>query len=457
MVISMAAPAGAASTTSPAQNKVLLNGGSATTYTMMQQLSDLFNGAPGCDLVGTNPPSTTQNLDYSCPASPAIAGPGGENGYQLTFPSPNPNNDVVAEEPALGSGNGIKELEWQGGSGGSDIPTATPPNTVPLVAPLDFSRSSRAAVTSGTGDDHTGLNFVAYAEDAVPWFHFPKYNKKSTATAHVNNLSVSTLTGIYNGTITNWNNAAITSDNNGNAAPSAPIQVFIAQSGSGTESTWATDLGLTGSFPFGGVNATATATGCPAADFEIFENEDSSIIHNSCTHVIPGDAIFFFSFGKYTLLCPKGVCPATPAQPKKTTSALGQIGQVIADKTTIQNGTFPLDRQLYNVYVDGTNNKDPGASQDVENFVSTYGFLCQPQTATEHDPQSPTNETYRTEIENIITANGFFPIPEGAEGDNAVGITAPSFTDPDYQAADPAPPSDHGFCQVTTTDGDGNP
>jgi ABC-type phosphate transport system substrate-binding protein len=457
MLLSIAVPAGAASTTSPAQNKVLLDGGSNTTYTMMQQLSDLFNAAPGCDLLGTNPPATTQNLDYSCPNAPAVSPPGGENGYELTFPSPNPYNDVVAQEPALGSGNGVKELEYQGGSGGSDIPANNPPTSPsPNVAPLDFARSSRAAVTSGSSDDHEGLNFVAYAEDAVPWFHFTKYNKKATASAHVANLSVSTLTGIYNGSITNWDNAAITADNGGHAAPSAPIQVFMAQSGSGTEATWVLDLGLTGSYPFGGVGATETQTGCPAADFEIFENEDASIIHSPCTHVIPGDAIFFFSFGKYSLLCKAGVCPATPPQPKKTTSVLGEIGNVTASKTTIQNGSFPLDRQLYNVYDDGTNNHLPQpASQDVMNFVSTYGFLCQPQTATEVDPQSPSGQTYRTEIDNIITANGFFPIPEGPEGDG--GVTDPNFTDTNYQAADPAPPSDNGFCQVTTTDGDSNP
>jgi ABC-type phosphate transport system substrate-binding protein len=455
MVLSMAVPAGAASTTSPAQNDVLLSGGSNTTYTMMQQLSDLFNSAPGCDLVGTNGTDPTQNLDYSCPTSPAVAAPGGENGYALSYPSENPYNDVVADEPALGSGNGIAELEYQGGPGGSDLPSPAAPATPPNVAPLSFARSSRAANTTLTTGDKEGLNFVAYAEDAVPWFHYAKYDKKKTASAGVTTLTTTQLTSIYEGNTTNWSAVGGTS---------APIYVFIAQSGSGTESTWATDLGLSGKYPYGGVNGAGSedaATGCPVTDFEIFENEDASIVNTPCTKVNPADAIFFFSYGKYTLLCPKGVCPSTPPAPKKTTAALGEIGGIAASKTTIQNGAFALDRSLYNVYSDGTNTNLPAESQDVENFVSTYGFLCKPQTATEVDPLSPTGETYRTEIENIIEANGFFPIPEGSEGDDATGITTPDFTDPNYAAGDPAPPTvgstpDDGYCQVTTTDGDGN-
>jgi ABC-type phosphate transport system substrate-binding protein len=449
MVVTMGAPSAfAANTTTPAGNAVLLDGGSSTTYSMMQQLSDLFNSAPGCDLLGTNGSDTTQNLNYSCPSDPAVSPPGGENGYALSYPSDNPYDDVAAEEPALGSGNGIKELEYQGGPGGSDIPTGTNP---PLVAPLSFARSSRAAsTTAGTGDKE-GLNFVAYAEDAVPWFHYTKYDKKATPSKAVTSLSTTQLASIYEGDTTNWDAVGGTN---------APIDVFIAQSGSGTESTWATDLDLSGSYPYGGASATATATGCPVADFEIFENEAASIVNSPCKttdHSFnAADAIFFFSYGKFSILCPKGVCPSTPKAPKDTTAVLGQIGGIAASQTTIQNGTFALDRQLYNVYSDGTNNNLPNANQDVENFVSTYGFLCKPQTANQIDPLSPTGATYRTEIDAIITGNGFFPIPEGSEGDNAVGITPPDFTDPNYAAADPAPNNDQGFCQVTTTDSDGN-
>jgi ABC-type phosphate transport system substrate-binding protein len=198
MVVSVALPAGAA--VSPAANNTLTNAGSNTTYQMMAQLSALFGQVPGCDLV---PASGTQNLDYSCPSNDGETNgaptPGGENGYTLTYPSPNPYNDVSVTEPAFGSSGGIDQLEYQG----ADIPSS---NT-PVVAPVSFARSSRAAsTTSGTGDK-SGLNFVAYAQDAVPWFHFTKVSGKKTPSAKVTNLSTTTLTGIYDGSITNWDNS----------------------------------------------------------------------------------------------------------------------------------------------------------------------------------------------------------------------------------------------------------
>jgi len=448
MVVSVALPAGAA--VSPAANNTLINAGSNTTYQMMAQLSALFGQVPGCDLV---PASGTQNLDFSCPSNDGETNgaptPGGENGYTLSYPSPNPYNDVSVTEPAFGSSGGIDQLEYQG----ADIPSS---NT-PIVAPISFARSSRAAsTTSGTGDK-SGLNFVAYAQDAVPWFHFTKVKGKKTPSAKVTNLSTTTLTGIYDGSITNWDNSAIGGTN-------APIYVYIAQSSSGTFSTWDTDLDLgpKSNYPYDGVTGSGTgdaSTGCPASDFEIFENEDSQILSPSCSKANAADAIFFFSYGKFTLLCPKGVCEGSS---KTTVAALGEIGGVAASPATIQaqssgSGTvFPLDRYLYNVYSNGTNSNLPAASQPVENFISTYGFLCNPQTKTEVDPLSSTGATYLTEIDNIISEEGFFPITLGPEGDTATGVTPPSFTDPNYSAADPAPSGDSGYCRVTTTNGDGN-
>jgi len=314
-----------------------------------------------------------------------------------------------------------------------------------------FARSSRAAKVSASGDK-SGLNFVAYAEDAVPWFTYTKVNGKATPQSKIKklNLTVSQLAGIYNGTTTNWSLVG---------GSSAPIDVFMAQNGSGTEGTWVADLGLTGAYPYGGATATATATGLPVSDFEIFENEVSQIFATG----LESDAIFFFSYGKYSLLCPKGLCAGVPAKDgkgvtinaKTTVAALGEIGGITASATTIQNGTFPLDRELYNVYSDGKNANLPPVNLDAQNFISTYGFLCNPQTTTEVDPLSPSGATYRTEIDNIISANGFFPIPEGTMGD--AHVTPPNFGSvPLYAQADPPPPNDQGFCQVTTTDGDTN-
>ncbi len=466
IAIGTGVPAGAS--TVAAGNSSLNGGGSNTTYTMMQGLSDLYNSAPGCNLLAANQ-ATSQELNYACASSYTTAAPGDENGYTLTYSPLNPYNDVVWQEPALGSGNGIKGLELEG----SDTPP-NPPNN--LIAKTDFARSSRAAVTTGSSDK-SGLNFVAYAEDAVPWFHFTKVKhttctstaSTTTPSALVNNLSTSQLAGIYEGTITNWSTVG---------GLNAPIDVFIAQSGSGTEGTWAADLALTGSFPYGGVTATATRTSLPVADFDIFENEVSDIASNPAafgtnptTQEVMCNAIFFFSFGKFSLLCPAGVCAGLPptGNPGSGSKAkLGQINGVTASQTTIQDGSFPLDRQLYNVYSDGSNGNLPFASsgglppfesQAVQNFVSTYGFLCNPASQADVDPLSPTGQTYGQEIDAVITANGFFPIPLGVMGDTGIATPPnPSHAgyDANYAAAEPTPTGDKGFCRVTTTDGDGN-
>jgi ABC-type phosphate transport system substrate-binding protein len=478
IAIAMAVPASAAFSPTAPGNNALNGGGSFTTYAMMQQLSDLYNSAPGCQLITAA--SGNQELDYDCASAYSTPEDGYENGYSLTYLPLNPYNDVVWQEPALGSGNGIKELEYQG----ADDPTSPPGND---VSTLDFARSSRAAVTSGTGPDKEGLNFVAYAQDAVPWFHFTKVGGttanggcSTSPSAKIKTLSTSQLASIYEGSsgATNWKDFGGTN---------APIYVFIAQSGSGTESTWSGDLNLTGSFPYLGVNGagsadeTAVSDGISGGDtdFQIFENEVSDIFtantlgNKAPTKVsnIACDAIFFFSYGKYTVLCPKGTCAGTPSAYKGSVGALGEIDGVTADQTTIDTGSFALDRQLYNVYSDGSNSNLPfagtGASTPVtnagvQNFVSTYGFLCSPKTYADIDPLSPTGETYGKEIDAIIEAQGFFPFPLGVMGD--AGISNPpdpsAYTASDetaYAGAEPTPSGDKGYCRVTTTDGDGTP
>ena len=68
--------------------------------------------------------------------------------------------------------------------------------------------------------------------------------------------------------------------------------------------------------------------------------------------------------------------------------------------------TFPVTRGLYNVYNNST--ATVPSSQATLNFIGENGFLCKSSTATDIDPQ--TGVLYRTEIENAIKANGFFPL-----------------------------------------------
>jgi ABC-type phosphate transport system substrate-binding protein len=446
MTVGMAVPAGAAST--PAQNTMVIQAGSDTTYTMMAQLAELFNTSPGCNPLVQS--GGTQNLNYSCPSNPQI---NAENGFIINYPSLNPYNDVWVEEPALGSSNGINELLDQG--------TANNSSGI-LAAPSEMARSSRAPKSTDLG-----LEFVAYAADAVPWFHFTKYGGAKTPSAKIKSLTLTQLENIYNGVDTNWDQVG---------GKNAPIDCYMAQNGSGTEATWQTDLNLSSATPACLNDPGQEQTTGGAATHVNFENQDNSIFSNGDG----ADAIYFFSYGKYSLLCPKEVCAGTPsADQHNSLAVLGKIDNVTASPTTILNGTYATDRLLYNVYENGsTNNTDavPVASQSVLNMTSSAGFLCNPASEADVDSLSPTGQTYQQEIAAIIMANGFFPLTEAAEGDgtvtgtvipwtsssssteaqitnNTVTYAGQSVTNPFYTAdvapsTAPANNGDQGYCRV---------
>jgi ABC-type phosphate transport system substrate-binding protein len=474
LVVGFAVPAGAA--TVPAANNLIIGGGSNTTYIMMTQLGDIFNESPGCDLaVATG----TQNDNYACPGSSAAPGTSqnstgvGENGLgdgkgwtnfgsEAQGDPENPYNDVAAEEPALGSSNGIKELAQTGN----------------LSAPLNFARSSRGpnnglptvtgASVNTTASDPEGLNFVAYAADAVPWFHFLSVSGVATPSSQITTLSLPQLSGIYNGTITQWSALCPKSPKKTAKkcvadAGTQPIVVYTAQNGSGTESTWQTELGLT-------LNGNANLfDGVPNdGKHVVFENEISAMLANGDEN----DAIFFFSYGKFQTDCVSGLTKGTTAEcdgvkaPSGSTMALGaeslttggtSIAATGGNSGTILQGTFPTDRFLYNVYSNGTQSAIPVATQATLNFVSEFGFICKQDSAIDSNTGLP----YSQEIQSVITSNGFFPLPSASEDAPNVDSNA-SITDPGYSFVDPASQgsSAHnpsGDCRVFTTDGDGIP
>lgn len=223
LAIGLALPAGA--TVTPPANSTVVGSGSSTTYLMMTALDDVFNTSPTCAMFvasGTTP----QPLDFSCIQ--------GSTGDPLSFEaSPtntpeNPFGDVTLQEPQIGSSNGIKQLEYGNPSGHS--------TTVNVANNVNYARSSRASKSS----DFAGLNFVAYATDGISWFHYtgvqgPTGTAVPTPSANVTNLTDAQLQGIWNGTINNWSQLGGTN---------APITVFSAQAGSGTDSTWASHLGF---------------------------------------------------------------------------------------------------------------------------------------------------------------------------------------------------------------------
>ena len=182
-------------------------------------------------------------------------------------------------------------------------------NQINIASNIDFVRSSRVSSsaslgsqTAGTSGDAKGLTFVSYAYDGVSWVHYSAVNGKAThsdlnytATTKTNvqsQLTMDDLAAIYAGNITNWSQVG---------GADAPIIVFSAQEGSGTQSTWKTYVGKNSTDPsnlgtkvncfnktgqtyhtgYANAQSTSVLTNNCAGPFDIFENEQGSISLNS--------------------------------------------------------------------------------------------------------------------------------------------------------------------------------
>ena len=446
MSLAFAGTAGAAPNAS-----LIIGSGSQTSYATMTALTTLFNGVPGCDLTA----ATSLPASLNCGSSPITAGtPGGEQGFNVA--ADNPYNDFSVQAPAIGSGNGATALE----AAGSGTPTQQ----------IDYARSS-----SGSKGNST-TNLVQYATDGVSWttFNTTKVGTGTTAVptnqASVADISLANLVAIYNGTLgcagaqfggMDWYCLG--------AAAHSPIDVYVAQTGSGTYATWQAALGFSKSGPGGIVNAgmekgwptkgtdphthVLYSTETVSAHENLFENQMSFISQQPDAK----DAIYFMSLGKLTTTCPTraGVthCAGTNALDHVT---FGTINGIAATQATVQGTgggagvTFPITRGLYNIY----NNSSPGtvaSSQATLNFVGENGFLCKSSTATELDPQ--TGIAYRTEIEKAITSQGFFPLNVSSSSFPEGTVTYPgTITDPGYAVSDNAPgntgATGNGYCLV---------
>ncbi len=331
-----------------AANNLIVGSGSSTDYQMMIGMDSLFNQVPGCVItsgsVNGAPSKGSQELNYACETSTGTSGTPtlGTTLEQVpgTAYLDNPINDVATEEPPMGSSNGIAQLELGRNQANTGIGTAFTTTTQQQVSAINYARSSR---DPSSGNDIQGLNFVAYAKDGVApliWAEASSVKTSFSKAILVSGLTTAQIQGIYNGTIYDWAQLG--------ATKSAPIFVYSAQEGSGTQATFKTFLGFDPSASTNKVNCTdpavagdkATATsytpagsktpvtfpasttlaGCQGPNV-IFENEDSSILANASsgtesavasawqaenggTAVSPvGDSIFFYSWGKFSLQC----------------------------------------------------------------------------------------------------------------------------------------------------------
>jgi ABC-type phosphate transport system substrate-binding protein len=457
--MTLTAPAGAQTTKSA--NNLIIGSGSSTSYNVMQAMDLLFNNSLGCYM--TQPAGTTQTYNFSC----ASNNEGEQVGEGYTE---NPINDIAVEEPALGSSAGIQQIEYGGpGNDGS-----TPHNP---TAPVNFARSSRQYKST----DYPGLNFVGYAADGVSWVTWPVHGGKDTPSFGVTDLSQAQLKGIWGGTITNWDQVGGTAGN---------ICVYTAQLSSGTESTWASGLGYSSPTTLNAyVNSLTTAPkGCKTP--KGISYADSHTLPENQTYPVikvgdEANAIYFFSYGKYQVLCnSKPVSSLCDNGIKSDIPTVGEINGIPENPSTIL-GTggeqFPIVRDIYNVYSNGSFSPSlnaqygfPAATAATINYVSEIGFICKGQLdASNAKVINPsTSNWYQTDIDDVISSQGFVPLPlQTTEDINTVdtpasavlaadGDTKYSPNDPitgSTTAANEAISDPTGYCQVWTTDGNAAP
>lgn len=194
-------------------------------------------------MLGILPNSNTQYNIPAIPTSPYHV-EGDANCPDVDWVSSNAQSgQKVAPSGATAALDQLKAEETNGPNGG---PSGC----------FDIARSS--SPPRGTAKDGTHFEYYAFALDAVSWAS-PATSKMPAA------MTLQTLQGIYNCTITDWANVPGVPQ-----GTSGPIQRYFAQTGSGTGSFFQSDL-LGGQDP-----TTVSNANCPAVK-RILQSEGQQI------------------------------------------------------------------------------------------------------------------------------------------------------------------------------------
>lgn len=329
LVATSALSASADSSTPPDQDDIVIVG-SDTTEFVLNDLAALYGSRfatqprqlKSFNATGTSP----IQIRPDNPSTPALD--------PVTIVRPN------------GSGAGIKEL-------------GTPTSPVG-AAPVDSARSSRAKVTTGPTPDPANLMFIPFAQDQLRWM-------ANSGVTGVTSLTDVQLTGIYNCTITNWNQVG------GNNLAIVPL---IPQTQSGTRAEWLTRVGVTGAVP-----------SCVTDQNNTVQEHDPAPVKATAGSVAP------VSVGRYNRLTPAeklgtflGAIPAPDA-----TEYNRNVYQVV--KTV--GGAVPA--YLAKIFGNGINGTDGAGG---------IPFFCERANAG----------TTTTEAGEVIAQNGFVQLPLGTCG-----------------------------------------
>ncbi|HYW28616.1 MAG TPA: substrate-binding domain-containing protein [Gaiellales bacterium] len=397
LVAAVAALTASTSFGATAGNGVVVQGsGSDTSYFLMTALGNLYNQAPGCNVLA--PANVTQPLNYNCPNAAS------ENSKDFV----NYYHDLTAERFPYGSSNGIAQI----------CQKSTPA--------VQFARSSRLPKSS----DCTGLTFIGFATDGVTWECFPTDgNGHAQPCNGVTSLTQQALKDIFvNCTVTDWSDPEV-------GGSSGPITVYVPQAGSGTGSTWASYLGVT--LASGQALDTCIPTAAKAhpgqpGSHVSPENTNSLIIANGDQ----ASAIFPFSVGVYHFTYGTNAF----SDPNGDGSAVNGINGVQPTNANLLNSTFPNIRNLFNVYCNGgTGSTCTKVNSATLRFIGQAGgFLCKNEGKFNDslgnpilDPitglpyrGAPNGSTPTGEIPSTISKFGFVPLPKQGTGTTATYCTS---------------------------------
>jgi len=387
--------------------------GSDTLYFMDQQLSDLYNGTPGCALNTAKDSSGAVPTVETCSNSPAAT-------------TENYDHDEVTQAYPTGSGNGIKGI-----CGQAETDHGT----------YDFARSSRDKLSGDCQGGAIPTVFRSFAKDGIVPIVFPNTSssvsqppaagcKTSDTAGGCTGLSLAdpsvglsqkNLVDIFcTGNLRDWGQVVNASDSGSfhsgsyGATDGRKIVPFGVQSASGTLIAFAKYLNA-------GSNCNSVDQGSgtlpqPTGAHTIFENNASQITtiansENNCTAsqttpTCPGSAdeqsraVYFESFGR-TLSSPFTTGDGVP------TAAVDSSGSAVpANLRNIGLDEYPITRLLYHVFIPQNYTGGGGVTGVTNPAINFLDWVCNTGGGSHvGDPETGVN--YDTEIGNTINNFGF--------------------------------------------------
>ena len=355
--------AGVAHATSPEPSgwddvlDVIKGGGSDTTYNINQKIGILYNQGTGCE----------QNTTFAA-GNPATAGSYGNclvPTNNQTDTKGNWDHDVTVEEYPTGSSAGVKEL---------------------IAGTVDYARSSRGPNATG----ETGNNFWAIGKDALAII---TWGNRSAS-----NLTKAQLQGIYNCTITTWDQIT------GNSADATEvIQPVGMNASSGTYASFKSFLGFE---PNAGacVKKLDDPDGAgPQAAIYPFENDLKPVI--AATGINDNNAIWWMSWANFRAF-----------SYKRQTAVAWTIDSKSLTAASVSNNSWPATRFIYHVTkaadaspdaaTDNVLGGDTGKSGAVREFTE---FMC--KTSANHSINEGSGLSNYDELTKAYTDTGFLRVP----------------------------------------------